>query len=80
LSLGQLVAFDGLIAEQRGAAIGRIHDFVKEALKKDSSTVISQSFLSKPKTVKKEGVSITTGCGGFSRPAVKSYLKLVGFS
>ena len=72
LSLKKLVGFDGLIEEQRGAAVKRVHEFVKSVIEKDSSIVITQSFLCR---LKSKG-----GVAGFSRPAVKSYLKLVGFS
>ena len=70
-TLKELQAFDSIIIERGGKAEIRVHEFIKETLKKSPDTIITQTFLSKPKS---------QGGSGCSRPAIKKYLKVVGLS
>jgi len=68
-TLKHIKSFDKEIEERKGLAEMRIHEFVKKTLRKDPDTIITKTFLGKPKAM---------GGLGASRPAIKKYLNLVG--
>ena len=68
-TLEEIASFDEEIEARKSKAELRIHTFVKKSLRYDKDTVITQSFLGKPKE---------KGGAGASRPAIKKYLELIG--
>jgi len=68
-TLKEIKAFDKAVEEGRSKAVSRIHEFVKKTLQHDKDTIITQTFLGKSKAM---------GGAGASRPAIKTYLELIG--
>jgi len=68
-TLKEIKAFDKAVEEGRSKAVSRIHEFVKKTLQHDKDAIITQTFLGKSKAM---------GGAGASRPAIKTYLELIG--
>lgn len=68
-TLKEIIAFDEEVEQVKGKAVLRIHEFVKKTLQHDKEAIITQTFLGKSKAM---------GGAGASRPAIKTYLELVG--